>query len=738
MGRRFVCVRQGDQSDCGPAALATIALHHGLRVSRERLRDVSGTDRVGTSLLGLLKGAEKLGLRGRAVKGDYAGLSTIPLPAICHVKNREGLGHYVVVHRVTPDRVVVADPAFGIERRPKDEFSASWTGYALVLEPAPDMQRGGATTPGRRFVGLVMQQRRLLVTAFACAVLMTVLGLATSVFVQHLVDGVLVHHQASLLDAFGIGMAIVVVFRAAFGALRHYLIAFAGRHSGFHLLADYVRHILALPMRFFELRQIGDVLARVQDALKVREAVGGVTLSVLVDGSMVVFALAALWFQDAGLALVATLFVPVLLIASFAHQPAARRRTLAVMESSARVQAQLVEDVSGIETIKSLGLEATRREDGETRLANLFGNAFAQQRLAVSAQTIALVVSGAAGVAVLWYGGHRVMAGELSIGQLMFFYTLLGYLLQPLERLASAHLQLEDAIVALDRLYQVMDLEVEAGRGGLPPPDLAKGIELSGVTFKYGSRPAVLDDLSLEIPAGKRVALLGESGCGKTTLLKLLQRMYDPTEGTVRVDGVDVRDLDLDTWRSRIAVVSQDPFLFAGTLRENLLVARPGATPEDLLAAIRIAGLERVIAAMPDRLETIVGERGAGLSGGQRQRIAIARAILRRPDLLLLDEATSHLDSTTEAAVQDALDTILAGKTVVIVAHRLATVRNADLIYVMDRGKVAERGTHSELLAMRGRYAAMWHAQLGTGFAEEDQPEVTRNYRIPRIVKEAS
>jgi ATP-binding cassette subfamily B protein len=735
MFRRFVCVRQADQSDCGPAALATIALHHGIRVSRERLRDITGTDRIGTNLLGLLKGAEKLGLRGRAVKGDWAGLATVPLPAIAHVRTPEGLGHYVVIHRVMNDAVIVADPGRGIERRSKDAFVAQWTGYVLLATPTPELVRGGDVSPGRRLLSLVLQQRGLLVEAFVCAVLMTALGLGTSLFVQHLVDSVLVRGELRLLDALGLGMVIVMVFRAAFGALRQYLMAFAGRRSGFRLLADYIRHILYLPMRFFELREVGDVLARVQDAVRVRDAIGGVTLSLLVDAVMVGFALVALWLQDTQLAIVATLFVPFLVLAVLAHQPAARRRTRAVMEQSARVHTQLVEDVSGVEAIKSLGIEAVRRDDGESRLANLLGLAFDQQKLGVSAQTIAMLVMGVAGVIVLWYGGHRVIAGELSIGQLMFFYTLLGYLLQPLERLAGAHLQIEDAVIALDRLYQIMDLELEAGHDkGLPCHGIFVGVDLDEVTFKYGSRAAVLDKVTLHIPAGKRVALLGESGSGKTTILKLLQRFYDPADGRVLFDGVDARDLNVESLRARIGVVSQEPFLFAGTLRENLLAAKPDATPQELLDAIRIAGLEDVIAMLPERLETPVGDRGAALSGGQRQRVAIARAVLRKPDLLILDEATSHLDSTTERAVQAALDTALLGTTVVVVAHRLATVRNADFIYVIQRGKLIEAGTHRELISRDGRYTEMWRAQIGGVPDDEPGDQDTRVMRSPAFL----
>jgi ATP-binding cassette subfamily B protein len=713
-GRRRVCVRQGDQSDCGPAALATIALHHGVRVSRERLRDVVGTDRIGTNLGGMLKGAERLGLRARAVKGDWAGLRTVPLPAIAHVKNADGLGHYLVVYRVRDKYVVVADPARGVVRIKREAFAAMWTGYCLLVSPTSELARSDTATPGRRFLALVLGNRRLLLESFVCAVFMTVLGLSTSLFVQHLCDGVLVRGATGLLDAFGLGMLAIVVFRAVFGALRLYLMAFAARRTGFDLLSGYVRHVIRLPMRFFELRQAGDVLARVQDATRVRDAISGVTLSLLLDGAMVVLAAGALWLQDAQLALVASLFVPALVLSAMAHQPATRRRTRAVMEEAGRVHSQLVEDIAGVETIKALGLEPARSEAGETKLANLFGLAFAQQKLGMSAQTIATIAMGVAGAAVLWYGGHRVIDGGMSMGQLMFFYTLLGYLLQPLERLAGAYLQLEDAMVSLDRLYQVMDLELEPGHGtGLPMKRLVRGIELDEVDFKYGARAPVLDRISIAIPAGKRVALLGESGSGKTTILKLLQRFYDPDAGRIAFDGIDLRDLDLDSVRAGVGVVSQDPFLFAGTLRDNLLAARPDASPDDVLEAIRVAGLAEVIAALPERLETRVGERGVGLSGGQRQRLAIARAVLKRPAVLLLDEATSHLDSTTEAAVQGALDTVLAGTTMVIVAHRLATVRTADLIYVLDRGKVAEAGTHTELMARGGRYAAMWRAQLG-------------------------
>jgi ATP-binding cassette subfamily B protein len=322
-----------------------------------------------------------------------------------------------------------------------------------------------------------------------------------------------------------------------------------------------------------------------------------------------------------------------------------------------------------------------------------------------------------AGVVILWVGGHRVIGGALSVGQLMFFYTLLGFLLEPLVHLASVNFQMQDALVAVDRLYQVLDMAMEEHGTDkkLTFDGIEDAIELNDVCFQYGCRTPVLEKLNLRIPVGKIVAIVGESGSGKSTLLKLLMGFYTPTAGRLTADGVDQREFDLAAWRARIGLVSQDAFVFNGTLRENIALGYPGALPDEVMAAARDAGLEEFIASLPDRYETIIGERGANLSGGQRQRLAIARALLRRPDILIFDEATSHLDTATERAIQENLRTALAGKTVVLVAHRLSTIRSADLIYVLHKGRVVESGSHRQLIAQNGRYAGLWQAQSDLG-----------------------
>jgi ATP-binding cassette subfamily B protein len=717
--RRYPCVRQNDQSDCGAAALATVARYHRLPVGLQQLRDLAGTDRAGTNLLGLLRAAEKLGFSARGVKGGYEDLPRAPLPAVAHLRTEEGLGHFVVLYRVRPGSVVVADPARGVRTLSREEFGRCWTGFLLLLVPAQLAAgtTGAAVGPWRRFLGLLRCHVPVLAEAFFCALLMTVLGVSTSYFIQHLVDNVLARGEGRLLNALGAGMVLVILFRTLFSVLRQYLLAHVGRKVDLVLISGYARHLLGLPLQFFETRRVGEILSRVNDAAKVREAVSGTTLTALVDGTLVAVVLVVLFFHDVPLAVAATMFVPVLIASAVCHHPASRRCARAAMEDGAQLSAHLVEDVSGVETVKACGAERVRAEEGEARLVALVRSLFSMQMLGLRMDGLGTLVTALAGLAVLWYGGNRVMEGALSIGQLMFFYSLLGYLLEPLQRLALVNVKFQDALVAVDRLFQVLDLEREplGGAGKVPFDGIRDSLRLQGVSFRYGCRANVLEEVSLEVPAGGTVAVVGESGSGKSTLLKLLMGFYPPTGGRILIDGVDLRDVDLAGLRSRVGLVSQDPFIFNGTVRDNVALGRPDATLGAVISAARAAGLDEFINALPERYDTVIGERGVNLSGGQRQRLAIARALLRAPELLIFDEATSHLDTATEQAIQKNLRTVLADKTVVLVAHRLSTIKDADRIYVLHQGRVVEEGTHKELLARQGRYASLWQSQTEEG-----------------------
>ncbi len=730
---RYVCVIQNDQSDCGAAVLATVALHHGLSIGLEKARELTGTDRVGTNLLAVLQAAERVGFAARAAKGGWDVLAGLPLPAILHVTIPDGV-HFVVVHAVRKDRILVADPAIGLEWIPRAEFERKWTGYLLVLVPKPSLAdglgEGRSVSPGRRFAQILLDQRGLLLEAFACALFMTSLGVATSYFVKHLVDFVLVRGEGRLLDALGVGMVLLLGFRTLFGLLRQYLLAHLGRRVDLLLVSAYARHLLKLPIRFFENRRVGEILSRVHDAVKIREAVSGAVLTTLVDGSLVLAVMTVIWFYDVRLALAATGFVPVLLASVALHHGPTRRRSNEMMENAAGLHAHFVEDLEGIETIKAFGLEADRAAAGEDRLVRVVQSAFSLQKIALRMNGVGVFVTGLAGIVVLWYGGHRVLSGAISIGELLFVYTLLGTLLGPLEQLATVNLQFQDAIVAIDRLYQILDSEVEAKDAGAPRAGfrgLKRSIVFEGVSFRYGSRDPVLEGIDLEIPAGSTVAFVGESGSGKSTLFKLLLRFHDPVEGRVLIDGVDSRDLDVASLRSRIGFVSQEPYLFNGSIRDNIALGASGVSLEQVTRVAKAAGIARFVDSLPSRYETLLGERGTNLSGGQRQRLAIARALLRRPDVLLFDEATSHLDTGTEQAILASLRTRLAGRTVLMIAHRLSTIRTADRICYVHKGRIAEEGTHESLLALGGRYAKLWSIQV-----RENGTPGTRTDRRPR------
>jgi ATP-binding cassette subfamily B protein len=444
MLHRYACVRQTDQSDCGAAALATIALHYRRPIGIQQLRDLAGTDRIGTNLLGLLHAAERLGFSAKGVKGPYDALPQVPLPAIAHVKTEEGLGHFVVLYQVTKDTVVVADPARGLETLSREAFCQCWTGYLLLLVPD---QQGSSTasgnapvSPWRRLAGPLSAHTPVLVEACVCALLMTLLGVATSIFCNIWWTLCWSGLERRLLNALGIGMVLILLFRTLFGMLRQYLVAHVSRKVDLALIAGYARHLLGLPLQFFEMRQVGEILSRVNDAAKVREAVSGTTLTAVVDGTLVVLLVVVLWLYDTSMALVATAFAPLLVLSVMAHHPAAKRCSREAMERAAQLSAHLVEDVSGVETVKTFGIERLRVEEGETRLVGLEQSLFTLQKLGLSMNAFGMFVTALAGIVILWYGGHRVMEGALTIGQLMFFYSLLGYMIEPLGRLTSVNL----------------------------------------------------------------------------------------------------------------------------------------------------------------------------------------------------------------------------------------------------------------------------------------------------------
>lgn len=713
---RYPCIRQHDETDCGAAVLASVARHYGLSIDLARLRDLAHTDRGGTNLLGLAEAAEAVGFLAKGVGAELEALDELPLPVVAHFLI-DRLGHFVVVYRIKRDRLLVADPASGLGWMSKEEFAEKWTGFLLLLVPSQRLEgMEGKRSALGRLVEVARPHKALLFEAVLCAIFYTVLGLGFSFYVRLLVDQVLAHHDLRLLHLLGVGMVVLILFRTLFGALRQYLAIHIAMKMDVLLLLQYYRHVIGLPMRFFDTRKVGEILSRMSDVAKIRAAVSNVVLTVVVDALLVVVSLGVMFACNWRLAVIASVFVPLFLLSMLAFQWPLRRAQRGAMQSAADAEAYAVESLSGIAEIKAKVAQRQTAQKAESLIVRTMRKAFRSAMLALGSHTVGSLLAAAAALAMLWYGGARVIAGDLSLGQLMFFYTLLGYTLGPMERLVDVNTVVQEALVAADRLSEVLDLHREGvTRPSQLPLDTCRGeIEFRNVTFRYGNREPALEEVSLRIEPGDTVAAVGPSGSGKTTLANLILRFYEPQQGQVLLDRTDVRDIDLASLRRRVGLVPQTPFFFSGTVLENIRLGDPLATMAEVRDAAQAADLHEFVSSLPERYDTYVGERGVTLSGGQRQRLAIARVLLAKPDVLIVDEGLSALDPASEHAIQTALKELRQGRTTIVIAHRLTSVRDADRILVLSDGALVEQGRHEELLENKGLYSTLWNQQMQT------------------------
>lgn len=717
-------IQQSDQSHCGPTALAMVVSHYGLTATVNNLLDLVHTDKIGTSLRGMRDGAERLGFIVEAVHGDCNDLTEIPkhsLPIIAHIKNEDGYPHFLVIWEINKDYLIVGDPAHekGSERISINNFCKIWTGYLLMLTveqtliPPDNFHK--PISLSRRFFFLFSGHKALLFEAFIAAIFITLLGVGTAYGIKHLIDFVFTSSEYGLLKAIGVGMILIVLFQAGFELVRQYLLIYIGRKIDLTLIATYVNHVINLPLKAMEQRQVGDYLSRMNDIGKLREAISGAALTAVVDVVLVLLTLIILWLYNRELALFSTLFIPILGIVVILHIPFIRRYSREGMENSAKFSAHLVENFSTVESIRAFNSQRKRQSETELLLVKMIKSFFSLNLFNLSLGTTSGIITGVANAGILWYGGSLVMTGYVTVGELMFFYSMLGNLLEPMTRLAGVIIVFQEAFISLDRLYQILEIPKEdRGKEKVSLQSLKKWIVINNITYSYGYRGNVLKNLSLSILAGKKIAIVGASGCGKTTLLRLIQGLYPlkHENGKILIDGINLLDIDLSSWRKQVGFVSQNPDIFNGTIKYNIAFGCNNINMKKIIAVAKISKLHEFIEKeLPDRYETLIGERGFNLSGGQKQRLAIARALLKNPDILLFDEATSNLDSGTEKAILNNIKKYYPDKTMVFIAHRLSTIMDADKIYVMDKGEIVEQGKHSELISKGGIYATSWKTQ---------------------------
>ncbi|MGF7041842.1 peptidase domain-containing ABC transporter [Mucilaginibacter lappiensis] len=694
-------IKQRDITDCGAACLASISSHYKLDLAVARIRQLAGTDKKGTNVLGMVEAAQKLGYEAKGVKGPFDSLFKIPLPAVAHLVVKDILQHYVVIYKVTNKFIEVMDPFDGqIHQKTHDEFKKEWSGTLVLLLPSEDFQTGNEKKSIQgRFWSLIKPHKSILIQALFGAVIYTILGLSTSVFVQKLVDFILVDGNHNLLNLMGVAMIIILAVQLFIGTAKSIFTLKTGQMIDSQLILGYYKHLLRLPQQFFDTMRVGEIISRINDAVKIRTFLNDVSINFLVNIFIVVFSFIMMFTYYWKLALIMLTVIPLYLAIYFITDKLNKKAQRKLMEDSAELETQLVESLNAVGTIKRFGLEDHTNEKTEVRFIKLLKTGFQSNMNSVFSGTSSELISRLLTIVLLWVGAGFVMDNTITPGELLSFYTLIGYFTGPVSSLIGMNRTVQDAVIAADRLFEIMDLERENDENQIElSPDKIGDIHFENVSFRYGTRVVVFEDLNLIIPKGKFTAIVGESGSGKSTLMSILQNIYPIQKGNVRIGEYDLKYIRNSSLRQVISVVPQQIDLFAGNVIDNIAV---GDDEPDMQKIIDIAsqlGIMGFIEALPKGFQTYLGENGTSLSGGQRQRIAIARALYRNPEILILDEATSSLDSVSEKYVQRMIEMLKADrKTVIVITHRSSTLNHADKIIVLDKGVVVEQGSHKML-----------------------------------------
>ncbi|MDO5610602.1 MAG: type I secretion system permease/ATPase [Pseudomonadota bacterium] len=705
----------GSPPDLALRGLVLLAQFHGVAADEQQLAHDFGRGGEPFDEASLLLAAKQLGLKAKFHAHPVARIGSANLPAL--VLGTEGEAPFVVA-KVAADggQILIHDLA---ERRPKtlsrSEFEERYTGRLLQVASRASVLGDLAKFDFTWFIPAVIKYRKLLGEVFVVSLFIQMFALVTPLFYQVVMDKVLVHHAITTLHVIAIGLITMAVFDVLMSGLRTYVFAHTTSKIDVELGARLFRHVLNLPLAYFESRRVGDTMARVRELENIRQFLTGQALTSVLDLLFTVVFLAVMFWYSGWLTLIVVLSLPVYGLISGSITPILRKRLDEKFARGADNQAFLVETVSGIGTVKAMAVSPRMTRTWDNQLAGYVGASFNVTKIATLGQQGVQLTQKLVSVAILYFGAKLVIENKLTLGQLIAFNMLAGQVAAPIIRLAQLWQDFQQVGISVERLGDILNTKTEVPGSRLALPPIQGRVTFERITFRYRpDAPEVLRDINLDIQPGEVIGIVGRSGSGKSTLTKLVQRLYTPERGRVLVDGHDLALADPAWLRRQLGVVLQENFLFNKSVRENIALAEPGMPIERVIRAAKMAGAHEFIMELPEGYDTKVGEHGTGLSGGQRQRVAIARALITDPRILIFDEATSALDYESEHAVMSNMKSICKGRTVLIIAHRLSTVRHANRIVVVEKGEIVEAGSHESLVSQPGGYYAHLH-QLQQG-----------------------